>query len=210
MGGLSTAHQHFWLNIAKVDYASLLVHGLPRASYYGKDWQSDREAARLFNPAYLKLPSWDSIGAALLQFLTALVTGSSLSSSLWSGQSPLLLRNCFCAYYWILLLVRQSQEKASGKWTRAFMSDVTCRNMIQVCAQMCMRCMKFPTDLPFVPRAQQEECMELHFGKIKSPFRQERAKPSRQKTNCQSVQVCRRLGAKIIQQACVTILLPTL
>ena len=153
----------------EVDLVSLLVNGLPPPSYFGKDWQSDKEAARVFSPGYVRSVHWDSYGACLYMFFTSLTTGLSLSSKLWQGQSPLLLRNAMVGYYWTLLLIAEKWDGdgSDEKWVNHFLSEVTCRSVIQMTAQLCMRCVNWPVDVPFVPRAHQEECMELHFGRVK-------------------------------------------
>lgn len=153
----------------EVDLVSLLANGLPQQSYYGKDWQDDKESARVFNPGYVQTVHWDSYGACLYMFFTSLTTGLSLSSKLWQGQSPLLLRNAMVGYYWTLLLIadRWDGDESDEKWVNHFLSEVTCRSVIQMTAQLCMRCVNWPVQVPFVPRAQQEECMELHFGRVK-------------------------------------------
>ena len=94
----------------EVDLVSLLADGLPPPSYYGKDWQSDKEAARVFSPGYVWRVHWDSYGACLYMFFTSLTTGLSLSSVLWQGNSPLLLRNAMVGYYWTLLLIAEKWD----------------------------------------------------------------------------------------------------
>lgn len=152
-----------------MDLVSLLANGLPPPSYYGKDWQSDKEAARVFSPGYVRTVHWDSYGACLFMFFTSLTTGLSLSSVLWQGNSPLLLRNAMVGYYWTLLLIAEKWDgdESDEKWVSHFLSEVTCRNVIQMTAQLCMRCVNWPVQVPFVPRSHMEECMELHFGRVK-------------------------------------------
>lgn len=94
----------------EVDLVSLLANGLPPPSYYGKDWQSDKEAARVFSPGSVWRVHWDSYGACLYMFFTSLTTGLSLSSVLWQGNSPLLLRNAMVGYYWTLLLIAEKWD----------------------------------------------------------------------------------------------------
>ena len=60
--------------------------------------------------------------------------------------------------------------KATKKWHEHVFSATTTKNMLQMCAQTCMRCMRWPPGIPFMVRAQQEECVELHFARIKAPF----------------------------------------
>ena len=152
-----------------MDLVSLLANGLPPGSYYGKDWQSDKEAARVFSPGYVRTVHWDSYGACLYMFFTSLTTGLSLSSLLWQGNSSLLLRNAMVGYYWTLLLIAEKWDgdESDEKWVSHFLSEVTCRNVIQMTAQLCMRCVNWPVQVPFVPRSHMEECMELHFGRVK-------------------------------------------
>ena len=40
-----------------------------------------------------------------------------------------------------------------------FFSATTTKNMLQMCAQTCMCCMRWPPGIPFMVRTQQEECM---------------------------------------------------
>ena len=82
-----------WM-LNEVDLVSLLVNGLPPPSYFGKDWQSDKEAARVFSPGYVRSVHWDSYGACLYMFFTSLTTGLSLSSKLWQGRSVLFASKC--------------------------------------------------------------------------------------------------------------------
>ena len=104
----------------------------------------------------------------LWQFLTALVTGRSLK--LWNNDSLTLLWNSFFGYYWILLCVADAMAKSANKWHDRLFSATTTKNMLQMRSQKCMRCMRWPSEVPFVLRAQQEECAELHFAVIKTPF----------------------------------------
>ena len=112
-----------WQSHEQADFSALAAGRLPGSSYAGRDWQSDVEVARLLNPAFIMTASWDSIGVHLFQFLTALVTGGSLSSKLWNNDSPTLLWNSFFGYYWILLCVADAMVKATNKWHEHFFSD---------------------------------------------------------------------------------------
>ena len=109
-----------WQSHEQADFSALAAGRLPGSSYAGRDWQSDVEVARLLNPAFIMTASWDSIGVHLFQFLTALVTGGSLSSKLWNNDSPTLLWNSFFGYYWILLCVADAMVKATNKWHEHF------------------------------------------------------------------------------------------
>lgn len=49
------------------------------SSYRGKDVQSDREAAHLLCPVYLKEDRWDNLGSHVFQLKISLATGN------WTG-----------------------------------------------------------------------------------------------------------------------------
>ena len=52
-----------------VSMAPLVLNGCPEHCMFGKDNQSDKEAAGLLNPRYLVIPQWDDLGLNLMMFL---------------------------------------------------------------------------------------------------------------------------------------------
>ena len=58
----------------------MLCGGLPLSSYRGKDVQSDREAAHLLCPVYLKEDRWDNLGSHVFQLKISLATGNWIGS----------------------------------------------------------------------------------------------------------------------------------
>ena len=92
---------------------------MPQSSFTGRDWQSDVEAARVFNPGYLgnlQCPSWDSIGihlyllGALEHFLSFHILGIEIRTDFFfqrlkhvESTNQVSTPHCLC-HWWVIEL----------------------------------------------------------------------------------------------------------
>ena len=147
--------------------STLLLRGLPLASYAGRDLQCDKEAAFVLASNLVQLDTWDTPGILLFQLLMALSTGMWLGAEAFSPRE--LFFNTMCGYYLILLTVQEAWQKRGAGWQSQFLHVVTTRNLLYTTIHMTERVRHWPSaSLPFRPAKTTEDSCEHHFGRIKS------------------------------------------
>ncbi|CAE7626525.1 unnamed protein product, partial [Symbiodinium sp. CCMP2592] len=146
----------------RVCHQSLLLRGLPTASFRGNDSQSDVEAAWLLCPSLLDLSQWDSLGIGMAMYCIALTTGCWLSSHRFTPQA--LLENSLCGYFLLLLDIKDAAAKPDQ-----FYHSITIANQLATCGHLLERMFNWPKSTPFRPSATMEDTCEHHFGKLSAP-----------------------------------------
>lgn len=105
--------------------------GLPESSAFGKDVHADREAARCFNPQYLRsYNAWDSVGARLFQFVFNLVFASWTASSGYTTEQ--LIQNALSAYYMLLAAGWYAYSNHGNNWYMHFLPRRTFKNLVSL------------------------------------------------------------------------------
>ena len=119
-----------------VCFAPLIRGSMPKDSAAGRDSMSDKEAARLFNPAYLrKCLDFVASGIQLLQFVVNLVFSPWLSSQTFSVDE--ITRNALSGYYLVVSLVHHAYKMRGNRWPLAFLPRRTTQNILPL---VCTKC----------------------------------------------------------------------
>ena len=122
----------------RVVLSTLLLKGLPLASYAGRDAQSDQEASWVLSANLLSLQSWDSPGMMLFMLLMSLTTGLWLGAAAFTPRE--LLHNALSGFYLVLLCISEAWARNDGgQWQSFFFHRTTCKNLLYVTAHLIER-----------------------------------------------------------------------
>ena len=145
---------------------TLALFGCPTSSIKGKDVHSDREAARLFNPAYMKENTYDNVGWDLFQFWNHITFGGWTSSEAFTV--PEMYENCLSAYYLTLINSMISWNIRENKMTLIWLPLQTLKNIVRMLGNLLLRLHGWPLEAVFEPVYTMENAIEFWFGQVKT------------------------------------------
>ena len=110
-------------------FAALLRNGMPRDSAMGKDSMSDKEACRVFSPAYTRESAdWDDVGMQLFQWVVNMIFSPWLASKGLTTQE--LAKNALTSYYLVLSCIHHAWKVRGNKWHLHFLPKRTSKNIL--------------------------------------------------------------------------------